>query len=104
MVLAAPGPEAVREPEEILLVDRVQHCDHCTLDDFVFQRSDPQRALLAARLRYVAPPDRQCPVRSALDPCVQVLEILFQFRLVVRPPQTVYPGCGRALKRVERFP
>src|SRR5882757_9933792 len=31
----ASGPEPVREPEEIFLVDRVQHLDHRTLDDLV---------------------------------------------------------------------
>ena len=31
----ASGPEPIREPEEIFLVDRVQHLDHRTLDDLV---------------------------------------------------------------------
>ena len=31
IVLAAPGSEPVREPEEILLVDCVQYHDHGTL-------------------------------------------------------------------------
>jgi Family of unknown function (DUF6494) len=33
VVLAPPGPEPVREAEEVFLVDRIEHCDDCTLDD-----------------------------------------------------------------------
>jgi hypothetical protein len=43
----------LREAEEVFLVDRVEHCDGRTLDDLVFQRGNPQRALLVgARLGY----------------------------------------------------
>jgi site-specific DNA recombinase len=76
IVLTAPGPKAVREPEEVLLVNRVQHLDHRALDDLIFQGGDPQRALFPARLRYVPSSDRQCPVRSTVDPCVQVPEVV----------------------------
>src|SRR6267154_1314795 len=51
----ASGPEPVREPEEIFLVDRVQHLDHRTLDDLVLQRCDAERAAAAIRLWYVMP-------------------------------------------------
>src|SRR4051794_88418 len=44
VVLAAPGPEAVREPEEVLLVDRVQHRHRRLLDDLVLQGGDPPGA------------------------------------------------------------
>ena len=36
-VLAAPGSEAVREAEEIFLVDLGEHRDHRSLDDLIFQ-------------------------------------------------------------------
>ena len=103
-MLTASGPKAVRKPEELFLVDRVQHGDHRALDDFIFQSGDAQRALFSSRLRYVPSPDRQCPVRSSMDPCVQVLEIVFQFRLVVLPRQAIHSRCGFALERIERFP
>src|SRR5437879_4950502 len=61
---AAPWSEPVREPEEILLVDRVQQRDHRPLDDLVLQRGDRERALSAIRLGYVNAPARQCPIRS----------------------------------------
>jgi len=34
---AATGSESIREPEEVLLVDRVQQRDHRPLDDLVLQ-------------------------------------------------------------------
>ena len=52
----APRPEPVREPEEIFLVDRVQHLHHRALDDLVLQRRDAERALPAVRFGYVMPP------------------------------------------------
>jgi hypothetical protein len=51
----ASGPEPIREPEEIFLVDRVQHLNNRTLDDFVLQRRDAERALPTIRLWYVVP-------------------------------------------------
>jgi len=51
----------VRSPslaEEVFLVDRVQHCDRRSLDDFVFECGDRGRTLSAVRLRYVNPPAR----------------------------------------------
>ena len=45
IMLAAPRPEPVREPEEIFLVDRVQDLDHRSLNDLVLQRGDAQRPL-----------------------------------------------------------
>ena len=46
IMLAASGPEPVREPQKVFLVDRIEHLHHRTLDDLVFQRSDPKRPLL----------------------------------------------------------
>jgi hypothetical protein len=39
-VLAAPRPEAIREAEEVRLVNGVQHFRHRPLNDLVLQRSD----------------------------------------------------------------
>src|SRR5260370_6441815 len=58
IMLAAPRPEPVREPEEILLVDRTQHCRRGPLDHLVFQSRDRQRALAPVFLRNVAPTRR----------------------------------------------
>src|SRR6185295_9428661 len=47
---AAPWPKPIRETEEIFLVDRVQHCKRCSLDDFVLQSGDREGALPPVRL------------------------------------------------------
>src|SRR5271166_4644362 len=79
------GPEPVGEPEEIFLVDGVQHQDGGPLDDLVFQGGDRQRPLLSVRLRYVRPAGRLRPIRSTMDPAVQVFEPKLELRLVVLP-------------------
>jgi hypothetical protein len=40
VVRATSWPEPVRDSEEVLLVDRVQQCDHRPLDDLVLQGRD----------------------------------------------------------------
>ena len=41
IMLAALRPESIREPEEVFLVDRIEHRYHCSLENFIFQRRDP---------------------------------------------------------------
>jgi site-specific DNA recombinase len=72
IVRSAPGPEPVREPEEVLLVDGVQHQDGGALVDLVFQGGDRQRPLPAVCLRYVRPAGRLRTVRSPMNTTVQV--------------------------------
>jgi hypothetical protein len=55
IVLATPRSEPAREPE-IFFVDCVEHLRHCTLNDLVFQRGDPQRALPPIGFWYVLAP------------------------------------------------
>src|SRR5467141_4080908 len=42
---SASGPESIREPEEVFLVDRVQHRNRRPLDDLVLQRGNCERTL-----------------------------------------------------------
>ena len=70
--------ESVREPEEVFLVDRVQHRGRRPLDDLVLQSGNRERALSAIRLGYVCSPCRQCPIRSPMDASMQVLEIALE--------------------------
>ena len=104
MVLTAPWPEPIREPEEILLVDRVENSDHGTLEDFILQSGYTQRSLSAIRLRYEPPPNRLRPVAAAMDPAMQILKIGLQVCLVVLPCQTIHPGRSLTLKRLECLP
>src|SRR6266851_6455986 len=53
IVRAALGPEPIREPEEILLVNRIKHRDDSTLDDFIFHCGHRQRTLPPVWLRYI---------------------------------------------------
>jgi hypothetical protein len=55
IVLSALGPETVAEPEEVLLIDAVQHGDSRSLDNLVLERRYRQWALSAVSLRYVRP-------------------------------------------------
>jgi hypothetical protein len=91
---AASRPEPIREPEEVLLVDRVEHRSRRSLDDLVLQRRDRERALPAVRFWDVNPPRRQCPIRSPLDPCMQILKPALKVCLVVLAGQAVHPRCG----------
>src|SRR5262249_28470972 len=56
----------------------------------------------AVGLGFVHPPQRQCPIRSPLDPVMQVLELALEVRLVVRPHQSIHARRGILLKFVER--
>jgi predicted P-loop ATPase/GTPase len=44
IVRAASGSEPVREPDEVRLVDRVEHLHDGTLEDLVLQRRDAKRS------------------------------------------------------------
>src|SRR5882672_1033126 len=86
LMLASLWPEPVRETEKIRLVDGVQHLDHRTLGDLVFQRRDSKRSLPPVSLGDVHPTHRLRSVRSSLQPFGEVLEIFLQ-RLAVVPPR-----------------
>jgi hypothetical protein len=88
----ASGPEPVREPEEICLVDRVQHLDYRTLDDLVLQRRDAERALPAVRLWYVVPARRLRPVGSSMNAVVKIGELALEILAVLLPCHPVYTG------------
>ena len=89
---ASYRPKAIAEPEEILLVNRVQHRRRGALDDLVLQRRHRQRASSAVRLGDVDPPARRRPIRPALHPVVKVREVAFEVRFVVLPRHPVDPG------------
>src|SRR5262252_7875442 len=101
-MLAALGSEPVREPEEILLVDSVEHHDACALDDLVLQSCDRQWPLSTIRLRYVRPAAWLRPIRPPVDLSVEVLEIGLEVRLIVLPSHAVHARSGLALEREER--
>jgi hypothetical protein len=104
IVLTALGSESVREPEEFLLVDRVQHGDRGSLDDLILQSGDRERALTAIRLRDVLTPRGPSPVRSSVDLFMQRREILIEVCLVGPPRQPIHAGSGVPLEFAVRQP
>ena len=99
---AAPEPQSIRDPEEVFLVDRVKHRCRCPLNDFIFQRSNGERALPSIRLWYIDPPIRQRPIRSSVQPTMQLLEIALEVCFIGSPRQPVHAGCGVFLEFEER--
>src|SRR5208282_2985658 len=91
VVLPPPRPKPVREPEEVLLVDRVQNFDQRPLDDLVLQGGNPQWPLAAVGFWDVVAPRRLCPVRSAMNAPVQLGQSGFQPVAVCRPGDLIHP-------------
>src|SRR5215471_2456706 len=60
--------------------------------------------LPAVRLGDVLTPGRQCPIRSPLDPCVQVLEAIHKVCRVALPGQPVHAGGRLSLEGEECVP
>ena len=56
VVRPAAWPKSVAESEEVFLVDSIQHRSGRSLDDFVLEGCNRQRALPPIRLRNVYPP------------------------------------------------
>src|SRR5208283_3474531 len=81
--------EAVREAEEVLLVDCIQHLDNGALDDFILQHRHPQRALPTA-FRYEHSTHRSCSVRAPLEPRRQILKVALQVLSIVLPGLAIY--------------
>src|SRR5664280_1915470 len=99
IVRAAPGPETIREAEEVHLVDGVQHLDDGPLEDLVLQAGDAERPKPPVRLRYVHPSRWSRPVGAAVDPTVQILEVGLQVLPVGTPRHAV---CARSGPWVQR--
>jgi hypothetical protein len=96
LVWTAFGPKAVREAEEVLLVDRIQHLDHGALDDLVLQHGHSQRALPSV-FRYERSTHRSCSVRASLEPQRQILKIALQVLSVVRHVSPSTPAAASRL-------
>src|SRR5450631_2701065 len=70
IVLAAPRPESVGEPEEVFLVDCFENRRDRLLDNFVLQAQNAQRPLRAVSLRNVGSSGR---TRSITTPVHMVM-------------------------------
>jgi hypothetical protein len=99
----APRSEAVAEPEEVLLVDGVQHLDRGALDELVLQRGHAERTLPSVGLTDVRPSHRLGPVAPSGQPVGRLHKVCFQVLPVRLPGLTVHPGCRIAPERVGRL-
>src|SRR6202021_1604349 len=104
IVLAALGTESVAEPEELLLVDAVQHGRGRSLNNLVLECRHRQGALFPIGLRNVRPARWQRPVRSAVDPGMQISEVSVKVCCIGLPCQPLHAGGGFACERKERVP
>src|SRR5450631_1892386 len=94
---AASGPEPIRKPEELFLVDRAQHRSRGPLDNLVFKGRNRDRALPTIRLGYVNPPRRECRIRSPMNTSVQILKIALKVLLVIRHVSPSTPAAAFSL-------
>jgi len=95
---AALRTEAVREPQEVHLVDRMEHLDGGPLDDLVLQGRNAQGPLPSIRFRDVGSTGGLSPVGAALEPFGKLLEVGLQVLPIVAPRLPVYAGGGFPLK------
>jgi hypothetical protein len=93
-VWAAPRPEAVTEAQEVGLVDGVQHLGYRALNNLVLKRGDAERPTAAVAFRDVRAAYRLGPILPAMDPVMQMLEVVFQRLLVFRHRHPVDPRTG----------
>jgi hypothetical protein len=89
IVLAAARAESIAEPEEFLLVDRIQQRSGGPLDKFVLKGGDCQRALPPIGLRNVPTPRGLRPIGSPMDPIAQIFDPAIEIGFVVLPPHPV---------------
>jgi|KBSSwiStaDraftv2_1062776.scaffolds.fasta_scaffold91158_1 hypothetical protein len=104
IVLSTTWSEPVAEPEEVLLVDAVQHGGGRSLDYLVFQGGHREWALSSVSLWYVGPARWKCPVCSSMDPRGQISEVSVKVCLVCPPRYPVHSGSGIAFEREECIP
>lgn len=72
--LATTGPKTLRKAEKVHLVDRVQHLDHGSLDDLVFQRRSCKRSLPPVGFGNVPPARWSCRHAPRRPPLLQALK------------------------------
>src|SRR5580658_7660011 len=90
IVLAAPRPKSVGEPEKVFLVDCFENRRDRLLDDFVLQAQNAQRPFRAISLRNVGSSGRTRSVTAPVHFIVQVLQLLFEVLSVGLPRQSAH--------------
>ena len=104
IVLAAPRPEPIGEPQEILFVNLVEDRHYRLLNDLVLQSCNTQGTLPSISFRNVGSLGRLRSIRPSMDSAMQVRQLLIQVRLVLLPGHAIYSGRSVPLQRVEAAP
>src|SRR5206468_11159578 len=99
VVRAASRAKPVRDAEKVLFVNRAQHVDDGTLDDFVFQRGNAERPLPPVRLRNVHASNRARSERTPLDAGGKVSKVFFERLAVLSPCFAIDAGCRVSRQR-----
>jgi hypothetical protein len=102
-VLTPTRPEAIAETDKVLLVDALKDPENGLLDDFVFQRGNPQWALPTIGLGHPGATGRLSSVGSPVNPIMEVNEVVLQVLLVFMPSHTIDSNGRRLLQIVEGF-
>ena len=98
IVRPSSGTEPVREPEEVFLIDRVQHHNGRALDNFVFQGGNRQGPLPSVRLRNIRPAGRLRTVGPTVDAAMQIDEPALKVCLVLPPRHAIHAWGGLTLE------
>src|ERR1035438_3925292 len=94
-----PWPEPVRKAPEVHLVNLVEDGHHGLLNNLVLQTRDAQRALLPVGLRYIDSSRGLRPVRSPVNPAVEVRYPVLQSVPILPPSHAVHPRRSLPLQR-----
>ena len=101
---AASRPKPVRKAPKVHLVNLIEDGHHRLLDDLVFQRRDAQRTLPSVFFRDVHSPRGLRPIRSPVNPVLQIDQPILQTFLVLLPPDAIHSRRRVPLQRVVALP
>src|SRR3984957_11859314 len=104
LMLAASRTKSIREAEEVLLIDMVEDGDHCALDGLVLQCGDPERTFPSVAFLDVDPSRCKRPIRTAMQPTVQIGKPTLQTAFILLPCHPIHAGCSLAFQRTKAVP
>ena len=104
IVRPASGPEPVAEPQEVALVDGVEHPGDRLLDNLVLQGGYAERTHPPVTLGYPSPLRGLRPVAPAVNAGVEVRDAVLQVLAVARPRLAVHAGGRVMLQGMVRIP
>ena len=103
-MLATPRPEPIRKPQEVFLIDCIEHFHNSTLDYLFFQCRYSKWTLPPIWLRYVFSPRWKRPICTPVNASMQIHQVGFKVLLVIFPCHPINPGCRIPFQPGESFP